>query len=312
MGKKLVVVSLFDGISCGRLALHNLGIPDCCVDYYASEVDEKAIAVATHHFPSIVKLGDITKVKYYRHSQMLVGEFGEYHLPQVDLLIGGSPCQGFSHQGSKEKFEHSESRLIYEYERLRNEIRPTHMLLENVCGMTKVERDMITEMVGVDNSSKKSSAEADKPLYCHKLNSKGWSAQSRNRYYWTNMPFSPVPLYDAPTMHDVVKNYEGTYARLHGFTQSDATVNSKYYPELQKSHTLTKSFRVNNFVRTKECVKRGLTLEEGEQLQTLPIGYTLPAKTKKARSDCIGNCWTVRVIESILEETVMQIIFCDD
>jgi len=297
MGKKLVVVSLFDGISCGRLALHNLGVPDCCVEYYASEVDEDAIAVTTHHFPSVVQLGDITKVKYYRHSKMLVGEYGEYHIPQVDLLIGGSPCQGFSHQGSKEKFEHSESRLIYEYERLRNEIRPTYMLLENVCGMSKVERDMITEMMCVD---------------CYKLNSKGWSAQSRNRYYWTNMQFSPVPLCDAPTMYDVVKNYEGTYARLHGFTKKDATVNVKYFPALEKSHTLTKTFRANNFVRTNHCIKRSLTCEEGERLQTLPVGYTLPAKTKKARGECIGNCWTVRVIESILEQTVMQIIFCSN
>lgn len=133
LSEGIVVLSLFDGMSCGQLAFQKLGIK--VKKYYACEIDKHAIAVTRHNFPTTIQLGDVTKV------------FAK-DLPKIDLLIGGSPCQGFSFAGKQLAFDDSRSKLFFEFVRLKNECNPTYFMLENV----KMKREfelVISQYLGV-------------------------------------------------------------------------------------------------------------------------------------------------------------------
>jgi len=158
----LNVLSLFDGMSCARIALERLGVQ---VDnYYACEIDKYAIQVSTANYPDIQQIGDITAIKA-----------DDY--PNIDLLIGGSPCQGFSFAGKQLAFDDPRSKLFFEFVRVLREVKPKYFLLENVR-MKQEYQDVISEHLGV------------KPI---KINSALFSAQSRNRFYWTNIPLNEIP-----------------------------------------------------------------------------------------------------------------------
>lgn len=152
------VLSLFDGMSCGQLALQRAGIK--YDKYFASEIDKYAISVTQHNFPNTIHLGDVTKVR------------GE-DLPKIDLLIGGSPCQGFSIAGKHLNFADPRSKLFFEFVRLKNELTPKYFLLENVK-MKKEWQDIISKYLGCP------------PVF---INSSEFSPQNRQRLYWTNIPF---------------------------------------------------------------------------------------------------------------------------
>ena len=124
------VLSLFDGMSCGQLALQKANIK---VDnYYASEIKKHAIELTQYHFPNTIQLGDITKLHY--KDGILYSENGTFNVGHIDLLIGGSPCQNFSviNIYNMSGLKGSKSKLFYEYLRLLNEVKPTYFLLENV------------------------------------------------------------------------------------------------------------------------------------------------------------------------------------
>ena len=121
------VLSLFDGISCGQIALERAGIK--IDNYYSSEIDNNAIKVTQHNYPDTIQIGDITKIKY--KGDKLYTEKGIYE-DKIDLLIGGSPCQGFSNAGKMLNFKDERSMLFFEYVRLLNEVKPKYFLLENV------------------------------------------------------------------------------------------------------------------------------------------------------------------------------------
>lgn len=157
MRKGLNVLSLFDGMSCGQIALNRLGFN--IEGYYASEIDKHAIKVTQANFPNTVQLGDVTNVT-------------ALDVPEIDLLIGGSPCQGFSFAGKQLNFNDPRSALFFEFVRLLKECRPTYFFLENVK-MKKEYQDIITQYLGVE------------PI---ELNSALVSAQNRKRLYWTNIP----------------------------------------------------------------------------------------------------------------------------
>src|SRR5690606_18870286 len=157
MDKGINVLSLFDGMSCGQIALERAGIK--VNNYFASEIDKHAIKVTQHNYPNTIQLGDVTQVK------------GE-DLPKIDLLIGGSPCQGFSFAGKQLNFEDPRSKLFFEFVRLLKECNPKYFLLENVV-MKKEFEQVITEHLGVE------------PI---KINSALVSAQNRERLYWANFP----------------------------------------------------------------------------------------------------------------------------
>jgi len=172
------VLSLFDGMSCGQLALDRLGIK---VDnYYASEIDKHAIEVTKKNFPNTIHLGDVTKVN------------GK-DLPKIDLLLGGSPCQGFSFAGKQLNFDDPRSKLFFEFVRLMKECEPTYFLLENVR-MKKEYQDVITEHMGVEPVA---------------INSNLLSAQNRYRLYWTNIPNITQPEDKGIMLRDILQSDVG-------------------------------------------------------------------------------------------------------
>lgn len=156
--EKINVLSLFDGISCGHIALDKAGIP--INKYYASEIDKYAIKVTNKNYPDTINLGDVTTVN------------GELFTEQIDLLIAGSPCQGFSQAGKMKNFDDPRSKLFWKYVRILKEVTPKYFLLENVV-MKQEWQDIISEALGV------------KPIM---IDSSLTSAATRKRLYWTNIP----------------------------------------------------------------------------------------------------------------------------
>jgi len=168
------ILSLFDGMSCGRLALDRLGIK---VDkYYASEIDKYAIQVSSANYPDIIQIGDVCNVK------------GEDY-PNIDLVLAGSPCQGFSFAGNQLAFDDPRSALFFEFVRILKEVKPKYFLLENVK-MKKEFLDVISEQVGVE------------PIL---INSALVSAQNRLRYYWTNIPGVEQPEDRGIVLRDILE-----------------------------------------------------------------------------------------------------------
>jgi DNA (cytosine-5)-methyltransferase 3A len=168
------VLSLFDGMSCGRIALERLGIK---VDnYYASEIDKYAIQVSQANYPDIIQVGDITELDLST-------------LPKIDLIMGGSPCQGFSFAGKQLAFDDPRSALFFEFVRCVKELKPKYFLLENVR-MKKEYLDVISEYMGVD------------PIM---INSALVSAQNRVRYYWTNIPGIEQPEQRGIVLRDILE-----------------------------------------------------------------------------------------------------------
>lgn len=170
------VLSLFDGMSCGRVALERCGFK--INKYYASEIDKYAIAVAANNYLDTIHIGDVTKVR-------------AEDLDPIDLVIGGSPCQGFSFAGKQLNFEDPRSKLFFEFVRLVKECNPKYFFLENVV-MKKEYRDVITSYLGVE------------PIM---LNSSLVSAQSRKRLYWTNIPGYTPPEDKGILLKDVVHEH---------------------------------------------------------------------------------------------------------
>jgi DNA (cytosine-5)-methyltransferase 3A len=174
--KGLNVLSVFDGMSCGQIALERAGIK--YDNYFASEIDKHAIKVTMANYPNTIQIGSVTEVK-------------AENLPKIDLLIGGSPCQGFSFAGKQLNFEDERSKLFFEFVRLLRECKPKYFLLENVK-MKKEYQDVITEHLGVE------------PI---EINSALVSAQNRKRLYWTNIPEVTQPEDREVMLKDIVHEY---------------------------------------------------------------------------------------------------------
>ena len=171
------VLSLFDGMSCGRIALDRLGIE---VDtYYASEIDKYAIAVAKENYPDTIHVGDIT--------QLDPKDFQD-----IDLVLAGSPCQGFSFAGKQLAFDDPRSALFFEFIRLLKAIKPKYFLLENVR-MKQQYIDVITQQVSECYPDHEGNDLFDSKIEPILINSALLSAQSRQRLYWTNIPHVKQP-----------------------------------------------------------------------------------------------------------------------
>jgi DNA (cytosine-5)-methyltransferase 3A len=169
------VLSLFDGMSCGQIALNRIGVTN--YKYYASEIDKHAIKLTQHNFPNTIQVGSVTELKGSA-------------LPKIDLLIGGSPCQGFSFSGKQLNFDDPRSKLFFEFVRLIEETNPKYWLLENVV-MKKEYQDVITQYLGVE------------PI---KINSSLVSAQNRERLYWTNIPNVTQPKDKGILLSDILED----------------------------------------------------------------------------------------------------------
>lgn len=305
------VLSLFDGISCGRIALERAGIK---VDnYFASEIDKNAIEVSKDNYKDIIRLGDVR-------------EWRKWDLPKIDLIIGGSPCQGFSRNGKMLNFDDPRSMLFFEYveilEKIKKENPEVLFLLENV-EMKKEWRDIITEFLGVE------------PVL---INSKVCTAQNRTRNYWTNIPNYDIKEKDVKIIDILEEVNTEEYINNNGL---------KFDPRItEKGRELV--YIENGEIRVKQAVKKGyavaqngdgvnlsfptsktrrgrvikgksstldcqcetcvlvdgtvrmFTRREKERLQTLPDGYT-KCVNEAAANKAIGNCWTVEVIKQIFE-----------
>ena len=184
------VLSLFDGMSCGRIALDRLGIE---VDkYYASEIDKYAIAVAKENYPDTIHVGDIT--------QLDPKDFQD-----IDLILAGSPCQGFSFAGKQLAFDDPRSALFFEFIRLLKAIKPKYFLLENVR-MKQQYIDVITQQVSECYPDHESNDLFDSKIEPILINSALLSAQSRQRLYWTNIPGITQPADRGIVLRDILED----------------------------------------------------------------------------------------------------------
>ena len=172
---KINVLSLFDGMSCGQIALDRLGVE--VNKYYASEIDKYAMTIAKKNYPNIEHIGDVTQVDGTK-------------LDKIDLMIGGSPCQGFSFAGKQLNFSDPRSALYFEFVRLLKETKPKYFLLENVR-MKKEFQAIITKDLGVE------------PIM---INSSLLSAQNRVRLYWTNIPNISQPNDLGIVLKDIIED----------------------------------------------------------------------------------------------------------
>lgn len=288
------VLSLFDGIACGLVALNRGGYH--VERYVAYEIDETPIKVAKHNFPEIEEMGDVFKAQYTG------GEF--------DLLIGGSPCTYWSiaKAGNSETRETKASGLGWElfkqYVRALHEAKPKYFLYENNASMSKEIKQCITEQLGVE------------PI---EIDSADFSAQHRHRLYWTNIPvkewtpsnaiFADIVDTTTPYRYRDFSKYRDTIkVSSDGLSLRFDTSGKGHYGQAnrckkihQKWNTLTASGQDKNDIWVDDCKSRHITPIEAERLQTLPDNYTSILKSEGKRVSVCGNGWTVDVITHIFK-----------
>lgn len=299
------VLSLFDGISCLRVALGNID-----VEYYSSEIDKNAIKISNKNYPDIKRLGSVCDVSGFTC---------------VDLLVGGSPCTDLSKAKKDRKgLDGNHSKLFYEFVRIWEETKPTWFLLENVASMSEGNKNIITTLLGVE------------PIM---INANLVSAQSRKRYFWTNIPVKGLPEDRKIMLRDILEtNVDDKYyikkkpmeikpldKRLPGMTLGMSIrgylKEGKWIDRLDvrkddKTSALTSSQGIklalvgkletqqsidnkNIEVKVDEKTIRRLTPIECERLQSLPDNYT-EGVSMSARYKAIGNAFNVEVIKFIL------------
>lgn len=289
----MIVLSLFDGISCGQIALRRAGILD--YTYFASEVKGCAIKLTKHHFPDTIHIGDVTKVRY--KDGVLYSEFGQWETP-IDMVIGGSPCQDFSPARwtafESLGLEGDKSRLFYEYLRILNEINPRYFFLENVHMMDESEQ-ALNEFMGVAGIH---------------MNSSLVSFQNRPRIYWTNIPNVTPPI-DREISFQVYKSSDYDYCKKfkvkrtpyregmwnNGTGKNALRLGCYNVTHRDKVMTITRKQdrNPNSGLVEFEDFCRYLTREEIERAQTLPAGYT-DILTYGQMQDVCGDCWTVDIV----------------
>ncbi|MDK2080110.1 DNA cytosine methyltransferase [Aliarcobacter butzleri] len=291
------VLSLFDGISCAYLALKKLDIP--ISNYYASEIDKYAIKVSKENNPDIIHLGDVRNIK-------------PENLPKIDLLIGGSPCQDLSNAQKGEGLKGEKSRLFYEYIRIFKEVKPKYFLLENVQNKWG---DLMSEIIGVKHIT---------------INSSLFSAQSRPRYYWTNIPIKELPN---NLQKERIKDIKENNVDEKYFFDNQPILDFLNSIDINKYKTETKEGIIKLFDLPKEVHNdnerqrrvysiesksptilartdttkiydngriRKLTPLECERLQKIPDNYTKSCSDTQ-RYKMIGNAFTVDTIAHILK-----------
>lgn len=273
------VLSLFDGISCGRVALERAGIK---VDkYYASEIKDIAIKCSMDNYPAIVHIGDVRKVKY--ENDVLSWEGGKEKV-KIDLLIGGSPCQNFSQAMKEEKrkgFEGEKSSLFYEYYRILQEVKPKYFLLENVK-MKKDDELKMNEYMRVEAIN---------------INSSLVSAAFRNRYYWTNIPGITQPKDKGIKLQDILTSGYTDRDKARALLVSDSRPLTdkqrilRRYKDTGFTTIVWQKYGDNNSIRY-------LNQTELERCQTMPEGYT-KSLTRNQAANVLGDGWTVDVIAHI-------------
>ena len=299
--KGLNVLSLFDGMSCGRIALDRIGAN--VGNYFSSEIKDYAIKVADTNYPQDKehRLGDITLIK------------GD-QLPKIDLLIGGSPCQDFS-GANKERLgvDGLKSKLFFEYVRLRNETSPTYFLLENVR-MKKEHQDFVSSIMGCE------------PIV---INSDLVAPHLRHRLYWTNIPVTGLPEDKGLVLNDFLISGYSDREKARTLLESDSRPlstpvkmahryfntcfttlifkNKNHYKSIKSHfdmHFKGKSAKEVDLIASQIDLSlydglRYMTNREREACQTVPLGYT-DSMSQNEAACVLGDGWTVDVIAHIL------------
>jgi hypothetical protein len=289
----MIVLSLFDGISCGQLAFQRANIP--IEKYFASEVKPIAIKVTKHHFPDTIHIGDVTKVRY--KNGVLYSEFGQWEV-NIDMIIGGSPCQDFSPvkwmNWDSKGLEGDKSKLFYEYLRILLEVQPKYFFLENVKMKDDAE-ESLNEFLGI------------KGIH---INSNLVSFQHRPRIYWTNIPNVTAPE-DRHISFQVYRSSDHDYCKKFklkrtpyrekmwngGKGKNHMRLGCYNITHSDKIQTLTckQDRNPNSGLVEFEDFCRYLTREEIEKAQTLPSGYTDILSYPQMQNVC-GDCWTVDIV----------------
>lgn len=307
------VLSLFDGISCARVALQKLNVN--IEKYYASEIDKYAIQVSKKNWTDIVQLGDVQELTI--KNRWKIGGAG-----QIDLLIGGSPCQDLSiAKKNRQGLNGSRSGLFWEYVRILKEVKPKYFILENVNSMPREAKDKITEVLGVE------------PVM---IDAALVSAQSRKRLFWTNIPSVVQPEDKKIMLKDIL--LPETYTEFDKSFALTASYNGAVLwnsiEKSQRTMVWTKPIRVGHFKsggqgqRVYSIDGKSVTLSalgggwgaktglylikdyarklepiECERLQSLPDNYT-EGLSKNQRRKCLGNAFNVNVISHILKNII--------
>lgn len=278
------VLSLFDGMSCGQIALNKAGIK--YDNYYASEIKKHAISVTTKNYPNTIQLGDVTTININ-------------NLPKIDLLIGGSPCQSFSNSNQwlkdGENGFDGKSKLFFEYVRILNEIKEKNpeikFLLENVR-MKKQWKDFISKTVGVE------------PI---EINSSIFSAQNRPRLYWTNISTKDLPASSPIVLKDILEEQPNQKYSLSNKAVAYMSRLRNGKPRWEyhrnslndKSACLTANMYKGVPYGVIRELNRRLTPLECERLQTVPDNFS-DNVSDTSRYNLLGDGWTVDVISHIL------------
>lgn len=276
----MVVLSLFDGMSCGQIALNNLGFN--IEKYFASEIKKHAIQCTLDNFPNTKQIGDVTKVK-------------GIDLPKIDLLIAGSPCQNFSRANSvRDGLRGMKSMLFYEYVRLLEETKPTYYLLENVI-MDDLGYNTITEILGTE------------PV---RLCGSRVSGALRDRLFWTNIGPEYMDLFgnrkcaipqpiDKKIMLNDVLEYGYSDKKKHTClnTSCGRDANQRYMLHRYATTGMTTIIYTDETMDVSKGV-RYCTQKELERLHNIPEGYTRNLNKAQA-GNLIGDGWTVGIVEHI-------------
>lgn len=274
------VLSLFDGMSCGQIALSNSKI--IVKNYYASEIKRHAIETTMYNYPKTQQIGSVEFVN-------------SSNLPIIDLVIGGSPCQDLTLINRKGGLKGNKSILFYEYLRVLRQVLKINpnaeFLLENVASMKVKDREIISNELGVE------------PIF---INSNLVSAQDRRRLYWTNIKgvckpkdlgiyLKSVIDYDRPPEENMsIKKYQ-FIEKKRGGTMYVRVDGKKSMPITARGYAAWNT----QFITGKNGLIRDLTLDEYKKLQTIPESYIFNCIKSKA-TDLIGDGWTVDVISHIL------------
>lgn len=270
------ILSLFDGIGCGRVALERAGIP---IDIYiASEIDKDSIRVAKKNYPDIIQIGDVREVDFSKFEN-------------IDAIIGGSPCSYFSNartsfQETRERYPNGTGYELFTYfAKAVKQIKPRYFLYENNYSMSKEVRNQITLDLGV------------KPVM---IDSALVTAQSRKRYYWTNIDDVLPPKDRNILIGDVIEGAVTGAAFRNQLTKKGYVSGWDIRKDHKSNCLLTFATKRNCAIQMQDGSIRPLTADEYELLQTLPQGYT-DCLSESGRKTVCALGWTVDVLAYIFQ-----------
>lgn len=277
------VLSLCDGISCGRIALQKAGVG--VENYFASEIKKIAIAVTNYNYPDTIQVGDVRKIKY--ENGILYTEAGNFQT-DIDLVIWGSPCQSFSVAMKSTKriglADKERSGLFFECYRIFQEVRPSWFLMENVANMRTHDREFISSLLGVT------------PI---RINSSLVSAALRDRFYWTNIPNITPPEDRHILLQDILISGYTDRLKARALLASD----SRPLKSKEKMLHRYKATRFTTLIweeKGNDDSVRYMNQDELERCQTVPQGYT-KILTRNEAANVLGDGWTVDVIAHIFK-----------